>query len=115
MSFSVVDDRTGQRLTAEQAEREMCTIILNPELAQEHWQQLGDIDWWLLILTLMACPTLRDEAWDAVGADGKPVLDERLKFWLTLHACENEGNAADLVRRVVRDVVAAGYREEENT
>ena len=83
-----------------------------PRAGQNKVGRDRQIDWWLLVLAVIVNPELRDEVWDAVGDDGKPVLSDKLKFWMTVHPCGNAGHAKELVRDVVRDVVSALYVEQ---
>jgi hypothetical protein len=75
------------------AERVPVEIISDPEKAKIKWDEIGETDFCRLILAIMANPTLRDEAWDALGDNGNPVLSGKLKFWLTVHAVENDRQA----------------------
>jgi hypothetical protein len=105
--------------TAE-AETKLTRVLLNPEACRDNWESLGEVKWelpgcpykrGLLVLALMANPVLRDEAWNALGDDGGPVLTDKLKAWLVFNEPETAGAAADYVRQVVREVVAALYVE----
>lgn len=106
-TFTLTDNKTGQQFTAAEAEQWLIRVISDPARVHSNWEHLADIDWWLLVLAIMVNPTLRDEVWDALGDNGRPVLSDKLKFFITVNEPENDGAAKDLVRDVVRDVVAA--------
>lgn len=97
-----------RRLTAAEAETALVDILTDPAGVRAQWEMLAGIDWWLLVLGVIANPVLRDELWDAT-VDGEPVLSERMKFFMAAHPLENDEAAAQLVRNVVHDVVAARY------
>jgi hypothetical protein len=106
-------DDADRALTADEAEQWLVNVICDPEKAKYWWEEIGRIDFWLLVLAVVANPIIRDEVWDAVGDNGEPVISDKLKFFMVAHPCENDGDAKDKVRRVVHDVVVARYRAGE--
>jgi hypothetical protein len=100
--FTFTND-AGDYLTASEAEAWLCKVVLNPQLAEQFWDELFKIDQGgLWCLALIVNPLLRQKLWD--------TLDDDTKFYFVVFD-RPVTDRAELVRRVVHDVVSENYHE----
>jgi hypothetical protein len=110
-----LEDAHGNAHTPEMAAQVLVYTLTNPGRAKAKWAELHEIGGFAFhLLAVLANPSLRDEVWDAVNDDGKPLLDDKLKCLIAFNSPANAGEAMDLVRKVVNDVVRECYRMEDD-